>query len=166
MTSSWRSQLSTGFQLVDVLVLHLSNRAETILAPVYWNVVEVLTNLRCKTDALKPCESPSRGSVRDRARFRSSARYRTPTAVVDLIEQSPRLEVKDREHGMGIGRFGFVVVAASIGIGMLSVRGANAQTSPARFVTVDQGADELKADEALAHRLGKQLIGESGAAVL
>ena len=41
----------------------------------------------------------------------------------------------------------------------LSVHGANAQTSPARFVTVDQGADELKADEVLAHGLGRQLIG-------
>ena len=60
---------------------------------------------------------------------------------------------------MVIGRFGFVVVAAPIGISMLSVRGANAQTSPARFVTVDQGADELKADEALAHRLGKHSSG-------
>jgi hypothetical protein len=60
---------------------------------------------------------------------------------------------------MKIGRFGFVVVASSIGLGMLSVHGATAQTTPARFVTVDQGADELKADEALAHGLGIQLIG-------
>src|SRR5678815_1041440 len=57
---------------------------------------------------------------------------------------------------MVIGRFAVVVVAASIGIESLS---AYAQTSPARFVTVDQGSDELKADEVLARRLGKQLIG-------
>lgn len=65
----------------------------------------------------------------------------------------------DRGQSMMIGRFGFVVVAASIGFEMLSVRAADAQTSPARFVTVDQGADELKADEALANRLGKPLVG-------
>src|SRR5215203_1832719 len=65
----------------------------------------------------------------------------------------------DRGHGMVIGRFGFVVLAASMGIDLLSVRAAGAQVSPARFVTVDQGADELKADEALAHRLGKPLVG-------
>jgi hypothetical protein len=57
---------------------------------------------------------------------------------------------------MVIGRFAVVVVAASIGIEPLS---AYAQTSPARFLTVDQGSDELKADEVLARRLGKQLIG-------
>jgi hypothetical protein len=62
-------------------------------------------------------------------------------------------------HGMVIGRFAFVV-AASVGIELLSARGAQAQTSTARFVTVDQGADELTADEALAHRLGRQLIGD------
>jgi len=62
------------------------------------------------------------------------------------------------KHSMVIGRFAFVVVAASVGMEMLSVRGAQAQTT-ARFVTVDQGPDELKADEALAHRLGRQLIG-------
>jgi len=59
---------------------------------------------------------------------------------------------------MVIGRFAFVVAAASIGIGMLSAHSANAQTSPARFLTVDQGADELKADEVLANRLGRQLV--------
>ena len=60
---------------------------------------------------------------------------------------------------MVIGRFAFVVLAASIGTEMLSVHAASAQTSPARFVTVDQGADELNADEVLAHGLGRQLIG-------
>ena len=65
----------------------------------------------------------------------------------------------NRRHSMGIGRFAVVVVAASIGIDMLAVRSATAQTTPARFLTVDQGADELKADEVLAHRLGRQLIG-------
>ena len=55
---------------------------------------------------------------------------------------------------MVIGRFAVVVIAASIGIDLLSVHDAYAQTSPtspARFLTVDQGADELKADEVLAH---------------
>ena len=42
---------------------------------------------------------------------------------------------------------------------MLSVTSANAQTAPARFLTVDQGADELKADEVLATRLGRPLLG-------
>ena len=60
---------------------------------------------------------------------------------------------------MKTGRFGFVVVGASMVMAMLGLRAASAQTSPARFVTVDQGADELKADEALGHRLGKTLIG-------
>jgi ABC-type phosphate/phosphonate transport system substrate-binding protein len=60
---------------------------------------------------------------------------------------------------MVIGRFAFVVVAASIGMDLLSVQGANAQTSPARFLTVDQDAKEFRADEILAQRLGKQLIG-------
>jgi len=63
---------------------------------------------------------------------------------------------------MVIGRFAVVVIAASIGIDLLSVHDAYAQTSPtspARFLTVDQGADELKADEVLAQRLGTQLIG-------
>ena len=60
---------------------------------------------------------------------------------------------------MGIGRFALVVVAASIGLHTLAVPGASAQTSPARFVTVDQGADELKADELLAQGLGRHLVG-------
>ncbi len=59
---------------------------------------------------------------------------------------------------MVTSRFAFVVLAASIAI--LGVHAASAQTpSPVRFVTVDQGADELKADEVLAHGLGRQLIG-------
>ena len=60
---------------------------------------------------------------------------------------------------MVIFRFAFVLVAAPLGIALLSVHGADAQTTPARFVTVDQGADELKSDEVLAHGLGRQLIG-------
>jgi len=60
---------------------------------------------------------------------------------------------------MGIGRFALVVVAASIAIHTLTVSAASAQTSPARFVTVDQGADELKADELLAQGLGRHLVG-------
>ena len=44
---------------------------------------------------------------------------------------------------MAIGRFAFIVVAASIGIELLSVRGAHAQTPPVRFLTVEQNADEL-----------------------
>jgi hypothetical protein len=59
---------------------------------------------------------------------------------------------------MAIGRSAFVVVAASIGFTTLGAHNADAQASPARFVTVDQGADEFKADEALARRLGTQLI--------
>ena len=62
---------------------------------------------------------------------------------------------------MVIRRFAFVVVA-SVAIGALSVNVAGAQTqtqsAPARFLTVDQGGDELRADEILATRLGKQLI--------
>ncbi|HET9360381.1 MAG TPA: hypothetical protein VFO58_11565 [Vicinamibacterales bacterium] len=60
---------------------------------------------------------------------------------------------------MAIGRFAFVVVVASIGLGTLSAGRADAQTSPARFVTVDQGADEFAADEVLARRLDTPLIG-------
>jgi hypothetical protein len=60
---------------------------------------------------------------------------------------------------MAIGRLTCAVIAVSIGIDPLSVRYASAQTSPARFVTVDQGDDEFKADEVLARRLGSQLIG-------
>src|SRR5687767_1709133 len=60
---------------------------------------------------------------------------------------------------MVIFRFAFVLLAAPLGIVLLSVHGASAQTTPARFVTVDQGADELKSDEVLAHGLGRQLIG-------
>ncbi|HEV8394222.1 MAG TPA: hypothetical protein VGQ37_08105 [Vicinamibacterales bacterium] len=41
---------------------------------------------------------------------------------------------------------------------MLSVDAADAQTAPARFVTVDQGSDELRADGALAARLGVKLV--------
>ncbi len=61
---------------------------------------------------------------------------------------------------MVIGRVAFVIVAASIGIETLSATRVNAQTSSARFVTVEQSGDELKADGVLARRLGKQLIGD------
>ena len=61
---------------------------------------------------------------------------------------------------MVIGRFAVVVVAASIGIELLSIHTVHAQTAPpARFLTVDQGADELKSDEVLAQRLGRQIVG-------
>ena len=59
---------------------------------------------------------------------------------------------------MGAGRFAFVV-AATLGAGALGEHAASAQTAPARFVTVDQGADELRADGALATHLGPRLIG-------
>jgi hypothetical protein len=58
-----------------------------------------------------------------------------------------------------VGRSTVIGVAASLGIELLIAAGAGAQTVPARFVTVDQGADELKADEALARGLGTQLLG-------
>lgn len=64
----------------------------------------------------------------------------------------------NKQQRMVIGRFAFLV-AASLGIEMLGTNVAHAQTAPARFVTVDQGADELKADEILAQRLGRHLIG-------
>ena len=57
-----------------------------------------------------------------------------------------------------VGRFTFVVVVASIGAATSSVD-ADAQTAPARFVTVDQGGDELGADGVLAARLGAKLLG-------
>jgi hypothetical protein len=60
---------------------------------------------------------------------------------------------------MGGSRFTFVVVVGAASIQLLSAPLAGAQTPPARFVTVDQGADELKADESLARGLGTQLIG-------
>jgi hypothetical protein len=60
---------------------------------------------------------------------------------------------------MMVGRFAVVVVAASVVVGPARIHGADGQTAPARFVTVDQGTDELKADEALAQSLGSQLIG-------
>ena len=59
---------------------------------------------------------------------------------------------------MVVGRIA-VGVGVSFVIGMLSVTSANAQAAPARFLTVDQGADELKADEVLATRLGRPLLG-------
>src|SRR5436190_14736814 len=59
---------------------------------------------------------------------------------------------------MVVWRSAFIVVAASIAVGTLSVGAANAQTAPARFVTVDQGGDELRADEMLAAGLGATLI--------
>ena len=58
-----------------------------------------------------------------------------------------------------LGRFTFVVVAASIAAGTLNVAAANAQTAPARFVTVDQGGDELRADGVLAARLARNCSG-------
>ena len=59
---------------------------------------------------------------------------------------------------MGSKQVAFIVIVlASIGIATLSGSGPEAQSTPARFVTVDQGADELKADQVLAHRLGTQL---------
>ena len=60
---------------------------------------------------------------------------------------------------MAIGQFAFVVVT-SIGLAALSAGRADAQTLPARFVTVDQGADEFTADELLARRLDTPLIGK------
>ena len=60
---------------------------------------------------------------------------------------------------MMVRRFAVVVVAASVGVGPLQINAAEAQMVPARFVTVDQGPDELNADEALARSLGSQLIG-------
>ena len=59
---------------------------------------------------------------------------------------------------MGVGRFA-VVVAALFGTGTLGVHAASGQSAPARFVTVDQGGDELRADGVLAARLGATLIG-------
>jgi len=60
---------------------------------------------------------------------------------------------------MVVRRFAFVVVAAAIASGTRGVGAADAQTAPARFVTVDQGGDELKADGVLAARLGAKLLG-------
>src|SRR6188474_2336793 len=60
---------------------------------------------------------------------------------------------------MTVRRVAVVVVAASVVVGPSRVSAAESQAAPARFVTVDQGADELKADEALARSLGSQLIG-------
>ena len=58
-----------------------------------------------------------------------------------------------------VGRLLGVLVAASLGIGTLGVHGAAAQTAQARFVTVEQGPDEFRADEALAFGLGRTLVG-------
>jgi hypothetical protein len=60
---------------------------------------------------------------------------------------------------MMVGRFAVVVVAASVVVGPSQANAAESQAAPARFVTVDQGTEELKADEALARSLGSQLIG-------
>src|SRR5436190_12389740 len=59
---------------------------------------------------------------------------------------------------MVVGRFAFVVVAASLGSGTLGASAADGQTAAARFVTVDQGSDELKSDGVLAARIGAKLI--------
>jgi hypothetical protein len=58
-----------------------------------------------------------------------------------------------------VRRLPVVLVAASVGLGALGVGSATAQIAPARFVTVEQGPDELKADEALAFGLGGTLAG-------
>jgi len=60
-----------------------------------------------------------------------------------------------------VGRFAFVVVvaAAALGVGAVRIDAADAPTAPARFMTVDQGADELRADGVLAARLGEKLLG-------
>jgi hypothetical protein len=61
---------------------------------------------------------------------------------------------------MAFRQLASIVVATSIGFAALSDSRANAQTTAARFLTVDQGAAELKSDEVLTRRLGKELIGK------
>jgi hypothetical protein len=56
-------------------------------------------------------------------------------------------------------RFLASVVVASAGLLLPGASLVCAQTAPARFVTVDQGDDELAADDALARGLGPQLVG-------